>query len=138
MESTDPDQTDDNIQENKTSENDQGDEFTKEDQTRFLQDMIIEAVKAKLPDDLINQLKVTSKGISRSSKTGFGYKVKPKCEDVQDHPSMEGQTAKKNRNFINTAKCSPMAKNEKGTTTKSRRNNNTSWRFTNPTIRQQI
>ena len=39
---------------------------------------------------------------------------------------MEGQTAKKNRNFINTAKCSPMAKNEKGTTTRSRRNNNTS------------
>ena len=70
MESTEPDQTDDNIQENKTSENDQGDELTKEDQTRFLQDMIIEAVKAKLPDDLINQLKVTSKGISASSKTG--------------------------------------------------------------------
>ena len=68
MESTGPDQTDDNIQENKTSENDQGDELTKEDQTRFLQDMIIEAVKAKLPDDLINQLKVTSKGISGVAK----------------------------------------------------------------------
>ena len=78
MESIEPDQTDDNIQENKTSEKDEGDELTKEDQTRFLQDMIIEAVKAKLPDDLINQLKVTSKGVSRSSKTGSGYKIKAK------------------------------------------------------------
>ena len=135
MESIDPDQTDDNIQENKTSENDEGDEFTEEDQTRFLQDMIIEAVKAKLPDDLINRLKVTSKGISRGSKTGFGYKIKAKVRG-RPRPSINGRPNGQERIeiFINTAKCSPMAKNEKGTTTKSRRNNNTSWRFTNPTF----
>ena len=90
MERTEPDQTDDNIQKNKTSENDQGDELTEEDQTRFLQDMIIEAVKAKLPDGLINQLKVTSKGISVSRKTGFGYKIKAK-ERGRPRPSINGR-----------------------------------------------
>ena len=89
MESTEPDQTDDNIQENKTSENDQGDELTNEDQTRFLQDMIIEAVKAKLPDDLINQLKVTSKGIS-ASRNRIGYKIKAKVRG-RPRPSINGR-----------------------------------------------
>ena len=89
MQSDEPDQFD-NTDEIKTSDKDDGDELTHDDQTQLMQDMIIEAVKAKLPNDLINQLKIQNKRVANSSKTGFGYKIKAKVRG-RPKPSTNGR-----------------------------------------------
>ena len=90
MQSDEPDQTDDTTEEIETSEKDEGEELTHDDQTQLLQDMIIEAIKAKLPSDLINHLKIQNKRVANSSKTGFGYKIKAKVRG-RPKPSTNGR-----------------------------------------------
>ena len=87
--SDEPDQTDNTTEEMETSE-DEGGELTHVDQTQLLQDMIIEAIKAKLPSDLINNLKIQNKRVLNSSKNGFGSKIKAKVRG-RPKPSTNGR-----------------------------------------------
>ena len=77
IQSDEPDQTDNSFDENKATEKDEGDELNSE-QTQLLKDMIIEAVKANLPNDLINQMRISKKELVKTSKTGFGTKIRAK------------------------------------------------------------
>ena len=88
--SDEPDQTDDTTEEMERSEKDEGDDLTHDDQTKILQDMIIEAVKAKLPSDLINHIKIQNKRAQNSSKNGFGSKIKAKVRG-RPKPSTNGR-----------------------------------------------
>ena len=90
MQSDEPDQPDDTTGEMETSEKDEGDDLTNYDQTKLLQDMIIEAVKAKLPSDLINHLKIQNKRALNSGKNGFGFKIKAKVRG-RPKPSINGR-----------------------------------------------
>ena len=90
MQSDEPDQPDDTTGEMETSEKDEGDDLTHYDQTKLLQDMIIEAVKAKLPSDLINHLKIQNKRALNSGKNGFGFKIKAKVRG-RPKPSINGR-----------------------------------------------
>ena len=88
--SDEPDQTDDTTEELERSEKDEGEDLTHDDQTKLLQDMIIEAVKAKLPSDLINHIKIQNKRAQNSSKNGFGSKIKAKVRG-RPKPSTNGR-----------------------------------------------
>jgi magnesium chelatase subunit D len=90
MQSDEPDRTDDATEEIETSDRDEGDDLTHDDQTKLLQDMIIEAVKTKLPSDLINHLKTQNKRALNSSKNGFGSKIKAKVRG-RPKPSINGR-----------------------------------------------
>lgn len=89
IQSDEPDQTDDSLDENKATEKDEGDELNSE-QTQLLKDMIIEAVKANLPDDLINQMRISKKELVKTSKTGFGTKIRAKVRG-RPKPSINGR-----------------------------------------------
>ena len=52
--------------------------------------MIIEAVNASLPGDLINQMKISTKGLATTSKTGFGTKVRTKVRG-RPKPAINGR-----------------------------------------------
>ncbi|MBL6840331.1 MAG: VWA domain-containing protein [Rhodobacteraceae bacterium] len=89
IQSDEPDQTDDSLDENKATEKDEGNELNSE-QTQLLKDMIIEAVKANLPDDLINEMKISKKELVKTSKTGFGTKMRAKLRG-RPKPSTNGR-----------------------------------------------
>ena len=89
IQSDEPDQTDNSFDENKATEKDEGDELNSE-QTQLLKDMIIEAVKANLPDDLINQMRISKKELVKTSKTGFGTKIRAKVRG-RPKPSINGR-----------------------------------------------
>ena len=89
IQSDEPDQTDNSFDENKATEKDEGDELNSE-QTQLLKDMIIEAVKANLPDDLINQMRISKKELVKTSKTGFGTKIRAKVRG-RPKPAINGR-----------------------------------------------
>ena len=89
IQSDEPDKTDNNLDEKKSNEKDEGDELNSE-QTQLLKDMIIEAVKANLPDDLINQMRISKKELAKTSKTGFGTKIRAKVRG-RPKPAINGR-----------------------------------------------
>jgi|TARA_B100000902_G_scaffold271390_1_gene257334 magnesium chelatase subunit D len=89
IQSDEPDKTDNSLDENKSNEKDEGDELNSE-QTQLLKDMIIEAVKANLPDDLINQMRISKKELAKTSKTGFGTKIRAKVRG-RPKPAINGR-----------------------------------------------
>ena len=89
IQSDEPDQTDNSFDENKATEKDEGDELNSE-QTQLLKDMIIEAVKANLPNDLINQMRISKKELVKTSKTGFGTKIRAKVRG-RPKPAINGR-----------------------------------------------
>ena len=89
IQSDEPDQTDNSFDENKATEKDEGDELNSE-QTQLLKDMIIEAVKANLPNDLINQMRISKKELVKTSKTGFGTKIRAKVRG-RPKPAITGR-----------------------------------------------
>ena len=89
IQSDEPDKTDNSLDENKSNEKDEGDELNSE-QTQLLKDMIIEAVKANLPDDLINQMRISKKELVKTSKTGFGTKIRAKVRG-RPKPAINGR-----------------------------------------------